>query len=253
MKILLIEDEYHAVQYLSGLVAELLPDATLVATLDSVEDAVEWISTNPPPDLALMDVQLADGLSFDIFQQTSISFPVIFTTAYDQYTLEAFKVNSIDYLLKPVEKAELKRALSKYERWNQGQAGHQLQQLAGLMETMLQKNPYRQRFLLKTGKDFTVLHVQDIAYCYSEDGLSFALDRQGKRHVLEQTIEKLAQELDPAHFFRINRSMVVHVQSVRKIHSWFNHRLKLDLEPATQLEVVVSRDRVKGFKTWLDQ
>ncbi|MCB0706065.1 MAG: response regulator transcription factor [Saprospiraceae bacterium] len=253
MRILLIEDEYHAVKYLSSLLRLELPSGEIVGQVDSVEEAILWIQSNPAPDLAFVDVQLADGLSFEIFNQIPVPFPVIFTTAYDEFTLEAFKVNSVDYLLKPVAKEELRRALDKFDRLYQTKNGTETNRLANLVKQMLKPDTFRQRFLLKNGKDYAVLHAPDIAFIFSEDSLTFAIDRQGKRYILDHTIENLEKEFDPTCFYRINRKMIVQVQAVRKIHGYFNHRLKLDLHPSTQIEAIVSRERVRGFKEWLDQ
>lgn len=252
MKVLIIEDEYRAVQYLQGLLTNLIPDLQMMGTLDSVEEAVRWLPQNPDPDLIFMDIQLADGLSFDIFKHVNITAPIIFTTAFDQYTLRAFKMNSIDYLLKPVDEEELQAALNKYGKFFQPQPNHWQELIANLQ--IRQGDAYRQRFLTKQGKSLSYLLAKDIAYFYSDEGLTFAVDQQGKRFVIEITIDRLQTELDPQHFFRINRGQIIHLQAIRQIHTWFSHRLKVDLHPAIGgVENIVSRDRVKDFKEWLDQ
>ena len=252
MRVLIIEDEFHAVQYLSDLLRQVEPDIEIIHTLDTVKESVSWLNTHPAPDLIFMDIQLADGLSFDIFRQATVEAPVIFTTAFDQYTLRAFKINSIDYLLKPIEEEELVAALEKYRQYHQRSPQAGLQELvAGLQ---LQQKPYRQRFLIKQGKNWGFLLVQDIAYIYSDDGITFAVDQQGKRLVLESTLDRIQEELNPGDFFRINRGQIVHISAITSINNWFNHRLKLDVRPGNeQLENIVSRDRVKGFKEWLDR
>lgn len=255
MRVLIIEDEYHATQYLRKLLHQTVPDLQVLDQLDSVADSVAWLRDNPPPELIFMDIQLADGLSFDIFQQVEVAAPVIFTTAFDQYTLRAFKINSIDYLLKPVEAEELEAALQKFQRYHSATAPP-TNELARLLSELhlRQEQAYRQRFLIKQGKQFSYLLVRDLAHLYSEDGLTFAIDQKGRRLVLDSTLESISEELDPAEFFRINRAQIVRLQAIGQIHSWFNHRLKLDLQPnPTQLESVVSRDRVKSFKAWLDR
>lgn len=252
MKVLIIEDEFHAVQYLSGLLKELIPDLEILATIDTVEEAVEWFQANPAPALVFMDIQLADGLSFDIFKHVEVSAPVIFTTAFDQYTLRAFKLNSIDYLLKPIEKEELEAALAKFTKYHQVQPTTDWQKLLANLPIQ-QQDAYRQRFLTKQGKSLTYLLSEDIAYLYSDEGITFAIDRHGKRFVLDITIDKLHGELDPKDFFRINRGQIVNIKSIQQIDSWFSHRLKLKVQPTNQaVEHVVSRDRVKDFKAWLD-
>ncbi len=252
MKVVIIEDEFHAVQYLSGLLKELVPELQILASIDTVEDAVEWFQNNATPDLVFMDIQLADGLSFDIFRHIELTAPVIFTTAFDQYTLRAFKLNSIDYLLKPVEKEELEAALAKYTKFHQVQATTDWQQLLANLP-LQQHHAYRQRFLTKQGKSLTYLLTNDIAYLYSDEGITFAIDQQGKRFVLDTTIDRLQTELDPKDFFRINRGQIVHINSIQQIDSWFSHRLKVKIRPKNEeVEHVVSRDRVKDFKAWLD-
>ncbi|MEL7425246.1 MAG: LytTR family DNA-binding domain-containing protein [Bacteroidota bacterium] len=252
MKIVIIEDEFHAVQYLSGMLTDLIPDLQILTSIDTVEDAVEWFQNNPAPDLVFMDIQLADGLSFDIFRHIELTAPVIFTTAFDQYTLRAFKLNSIDYLLKPVEKEELEAALAKYTKFHQVQPTTDWQQLLANLP-LQQHDAYRQRFLTKQGKSLTYLLTKDIAYLYSDEGITFAIDQQGKRFVLDTTIDRLQTELDPKDFFRINRGQIVHIKSIQQIDSWFSHRLKVKISPVNErMEHVVSRDRVKDFKAWLD-
>ena len=252
MKVVIIEDEFHAVQYLSGLLKDLVPDLRILTSIDTVEDAVEWFQNNPAPDLVFMDIQLADGLSFDIFRHIELAAPVIFTTAFDQYTLRAFKLNSIDYLLKPVEKEELEAALAKYTKFHQVQSTTDWQQLLANLP-LQQHDAYRQRFLTKQGKSLTYLLTNDIAYLYSDEGITFAIDQQGKRFVLDTTIDRLQTELDPKDFFRINRGQIVHINSIQQIDSWFSHRLKVKIKPVNKkVEHVVSRDRVKDFKAWLD-
>ena len=252
MRVLIIEDEFHAVQYLSDLLRQIEPDIEILATLDSVQESVPWLQNNPAPELIFMDIQLADGLSFDIFRKVEVPAPVIFTTAFDQYTLRAFKINSIDYLLKPIEEEELVAALDKFRQYHQTSQQTGLQELVASLQ--LQQKPYRQRFLIKQGKNWGYLSVQDIAYIYSDDGITFAVDQTAKRLVLESTLDRIQDELDPGKFFRINRGQIVHIAAITRINSWFNHRLKLDIHPGNdQLESIVSRDRVKGFKEWLDR
>ncbi|MGH1433141.1 MAG: LytR/AlgR family response regulator transcription factor [Lewinella sp.] len=252
MKVLIIEDEYRAVQYLQGLLNNLITDLEILGTLDSIEASVQWLQQNPSPELIFMDIQLADGLSFDIFKHVNISAPIIFTTAFDQYTLRAFKMNSIDYLLKPIEEEELQAALNKYGQYYQPQVTQWQELIANLQ--INQGDAYRQRFLTKQGKSLGYLLVKDIAYLYSDEGITFAIDKQGKRFVIDSTIDRLQGELAPQEFFRINRGQIVHLQAIRQIHSWFSHRLKIDLHPSLgEQENIVSRDRVKAFKAWLDQ
>ena len=253
MKILIIEDEYHAVKYLSNLIKEVVPTAQILETLDSVSDAVEWLTNNPAPDLIFMDIQLADGLSFSIFKKVKVTAPVIFTTAFDQYTLEAFKINSVDYLLKPIEVTELRNAIQKYQDIHGSKTAFNPESLMQLMQNIQQPKPFRQRFLIKQGKDFIYLPIAEVAYVYSEEGMTFLITTANKRHLLDTTLDTLEKEVDPNEFFRISRKQIVHISSVTKIYSYFNHRLKVELQPSSKVEAIVSRERVKAFKNWLDR
>lgn len=250
MKILLIEDEYHAQEYLIGLLKEVAPTSEILAKLDSVEDAVCWLQNNPVPDLIFMDIQLADGLSFSIFKKVKINAPTIFITAFDKYTLQAFKVNSIDYLLKPVDKDELQNAIDKFQNIYANKNNFDTDSLQKALLQLSPKNNFRQRFLIKQGKDFIYVPTENIAYFYSEESLTFLMDRKNKRHLIEAPLDQIEKELDPDQFFRINRKQIVHIKSIQKIFSFFNNRLKLSLIPESKLDAIVSRERVKVFKDW---
>ena len=253
MKILLIEDEVPAALRLQKLVKECAPQATILEVIDSVETAVQWFRHEEVPELTFMDIQLADGLSFDIFNQVEIHSPVIFTTAFDQYALKAFKVNSIDYLLKPIDPAELQLSIDKFQRhFQKNPPIYDHQTISRLMEQIVQRN-YKERFLVKMGQQLSYLPVGDIAYFYSEDGLVQALDQRGKRHIIDFTLDQLEEVLRPDNFFRINRKVITSLPAIQKIHTYFNSRLKLELQPSVLTEVIVSRDRVNGFKQWLDK
>ncbi len=252
MNILIIEDEHYAAQRLKKMLVEELDQLTILGELDSIEDSVEWLDTHTPPDLIFMDIQLADGLSFEIFKQTHIQSPVIFVTAFDQYTLDAFKVTGIDYILKPIEQAHLKSALEKHATL----FGTTNKSDTPNWQSLLQhfqpnQTKYKERFLLKQGHEYLQLQTDQIAYFYSEDGISFIIDQKGKRYILEQPLDSLQEELSPQDFFRINRRLIVRNNNIQKIHTYFNNRLKLELSPAYKGEAIVSRDRVKEFKLWL--
>ncbi len=252
MNLLIIEDEQPAAKRLTNLIGELRPQWRVLTAIDSVESSVRWLSSNPAPDLAFMDIQLADGLSFDIFQQVSVGMPVIFTTAYDQYTLKAFKVNSIDYLLKPIEPSELGQALHKFEQVFGKKMNYDLDTIQQLIRAMAQPN-YKERFLVKIGQQLTYVNVTDIYYVFSEDGLVQIRLADGKKYLLDYTLEQLEALLDPVDFFRISRKIIVHLQGIAKIAPYFNSRLKLELKPKADFEVIVSRERVNDFKKWLDR
>jgi two-component system response regulator LytT len=249
MNVLLIEDEQPAGRRLTKMLTDLRPNIRVLDVIDSVEASVKWLQTFPGPDLLFMDIQLADGISFDIFRQVEVKTPVIFTTAYDEYTLKAFKVNSIDYLLKPIDKEELLVALAKYDSLQIAS-----KTVSPALEKLLQQlapPTYKERFLVKNGTHLTYLTVETLAYLYSDEGLTFAVDTTGKRWILDFTLDQAEGYLSPKRFFRISRKLIVHLPAILRIHTHFNSRLKLDLQPVPSFEVLVSRERVAEFKDWL--
>ncbi len=246
MKILLVEDEIPAARQLQKILTAARPAWHVADVLDSVSGAVRWLKNFPTPDLIFMDIQIADGLSFDIFRQVEIASPVIFTTAFDNYAVQAFKVNAIDYLLKPVEPEELENAILKFEK-NAAPALPDFAHLARFFE----KPRWKERFLIKTGQNFTFLQTSEIAWFASSDGLTQAGVFSGKKHFVDSTLDELERSLDPARFFRVSRNLIVSPESIRKISNHFNGRLKLDLQPVPDGEIFVSRERVGDFKTWL--
>lgn len=252
MKVLIIEDELPAARRIEQLIRQQRPQVEILAVIDSISEAVKWFAQNPAPELILMDIHLADGLSFDIFQSIKIQSMVIFTTAYDQYAIRAFKVNSIDYLLKPIDALELKNALDKYDQMRGNTAGFDYSMLNGMLDNLKNRN-FRERFLVKFGNAFTYIQAQEMRFCYAEDSLVFTRLADGKKYSLDHTLEQLEQLLNPSHFFRINRKILLHIEAVDKIHPYFNNRLKLELQPSPGFEIVVSRERVQDFKNWIDQ
>lgn len=251
MKVLIIEDEIPAAKRLRKLISQYCPEAKVMDVVDSVEGATQWLDTFEKPDLIFMDIQLSDGLSFDIFNQTEVISPVIFTTAYDQYALKAFKVNSVDYLLKPIDPEELQSAFAKFRNLHQQAQEYDRTAIQNLISSITQKG-YKERFLVKVGQQLNYVQTKEIAYFYSEEGLVYAMTNTNRRHVLDYTLEQLQDVLDPKIFFRINRKIIVSVEAIHKIHTYFNSRLKLELLPRTELEAIVSRERVGDFKSWLD-
>ena len=252
MRILIIEDELPAARRIEQLIRQQRPQVEILAVIDSISEAVKWFAQNPAPELILMDIHLADGLSFDIFQSIKIQSMVIFTTAYDQYAIRAFKVNSIDYLLKPIDALELKSALDKYDQVRGNTVSFDYSMLNGMLDNLKNRN-YRERFLVKFGNAFTYIQAQEMRFCYAEDSLVFTRLADGKKYSLDHTLEQLEQLLNPTHFFRINRKILLHIDAVDKIHPYFNNRLKLELQPSPGFEIVVSRERVQDFKNWIDQ
>lgn len=249
MKILLIEDELPAARQLTKLLLAHNPAIQILDTLDSVEGAVRWLSRFPPPDLVFMDIQIADGLSFDIFRQVDITAPVIFTTAFDHYAVQAFKVNAVDYLLKPVDPEELVQALDRLRTRQSSPSATPFD--FNSIAQFFKKETYKDRFLVKTGQQLAFLNVTDIAWFRSSDGLTQAFTLGGKKFFVEHTLEELENLVNPNDFFRISRNMVLRLQAIQKIHPHLNGRLKLELQPATSEDVFVSRERAGEFKTWL--
>lgn len=253
MKTLIVEDEQPASKRLVKLLEEYCPSCEVLEIIDSVESAVAWFRNSKMPDLVFMDIQLADGLSFDIFAQTEVRAPVIFTTAFDQYTLKAFKVNSVDYLLKPIDPAELVAALDKYGKFHQSKTAFDPSILENMLRSVSPQQDFKERFLVKIGQHFVHLHVSEIAYFFSEDGVAFAQCLDGKKHIVEYTLDQLESVLSPKDFFRINRQALICPGAIVKISPWFNSRLKLELKPPNDTNNVVSRERAQDFKKWLGQ
>lgn len=250
MKVLIIEDEVPAANRLTRLLKEKWPAMEVEKVLDTVEDSVEYFQQSPAPDLIFMDIQLADGLSFDIFSQVDVQAPVIFITAYDHYAIKAFKVNSIDYLLKPIDEKELETAVEKYERMLSGKVVSNMQDI--LKAVRSDQAHYRRRFLVKTAGRLTFVSSAEVGYFFSEEGVTFIVTAQNDRYLLENTLEELEHQLDPGEFFRINRKMIISSRSISRIEPYSNNRLILTLSPAFAEEVVVSRHRTAEFKQWLD-
>ncbi|GMN06273.1 LytTR family DNA-binding domain-containing protein [Croceitalea sp. MTPC5] len=249
MQILIIEDEPRAVRQLRNMLNACNFDYQVLDVIDSVEDAITWFKTNATPQLVFMDIQLADGLSFEIFQKTQITAPIIFTTAFDQYAIQAFKVNSIDYLLKPIRKEDLKHALDKFQKTNQPSslAPGILKKLLGSLQTQ----EYRSGILVKDGNGFVQVQMADIVYFYSEDSITFAVT-QDKRFIVDETLDQLSTTLDPKIFYQINRGQVIAKKAILKVNPYFNHRLKLTVSSPRNQEFIVSRPKTKAFKNWLN-
>lgn len=245
----IIEDEPPALRRLTKLLAACRPHLRLAFTTDSVASCVRALKEKPHPDIIFSDIHLADGLSFSIWEQAACKCPVIFTTAYDQYGVRAFRVNSIDYLMKPIELVQLERALVKLENLRHPPLVPDWGQLANLIQ---QKQPtYRERFLAQKGQEWLPVKVVDLRQIYSSDGLTFALTASGQRVLLDETLDRIEEELDPREWSRINRAQIVHVEAILKAQPYFNHRLVLELSPKGEQENIVSRPRVKAFKAWL--
>lgn len=258
MKILIVEDEELAVKKLQKTLNEVDPTATVVGVAESIETTVDWLQTNQTPDLILMDIELADGQSFEIFSRVEVKSPVVFTTSYDEYALKAFKVNSVDYLLKPIQKDELESALNKYRQikglyTSTGAAAgdFNIDTLVKELQQKLQLKEFRKRFLVKHAQKLVSIEVDEIAYFFSDGRLNFFKTYDNRKFVVDYTMDELEVMLDPEKYFRISRSFYISVESVDQIHDYFGNRLLLHLKPAVDKEALVSREKVSDFKKWM--
>ena len=249
MKILIIEDESRAASQLQRMLKACNFDFELLDIIDTVEDTVLWFQKNTAPDLVFMDIQLADGLSFEIFQKIEIEAPIIFTTAFDQYAIQAFKVNSVDYLLKPIQKEDLDTALDKFLKSNKPTTIDPsiLKQLLGSM----QASTKREGLLVKEGSGFVQINISELLYCYSEDSITFGVT-SNKRFIIDETMDELIGSLDQNTFYRINRGQIVAKSSIQKMDPYFNHRVKLSISNPRDQEFIVSRPKTSDFKKWMN-
>lgn len=249
MKVVIIEDERLAAEKLESLLKQVDAEIEVVAKLESVEESVNWLISNPNPHLIFMDIQLDDGISFEIFDAVKVEAPVIFTTAFDQYAIRAFKVNSVDYLLKPIDREALETALEKYRK---------IFRLAG-MEDKLSKvfeqlaKPWKTRFFVKVGVHFQSVPVEEICCFFVEERCSFLKTQAGKNYTLDYSLDQLQKRVDPELFFRINRNFIVNINCIAEIISYSTNRLKLKLKNFNDEGLIVSRDKVPEFKQWLDR
>ncbi|HEX6334541.1 MAG TPA: LytTR family DNA-binding domain-containing protein [Flavisolibacter sp.] len=257
MNIFIVEDEDLAVKKLRKTLQSVDASASVVGEADSIKSSVSWLENNPAPDLILMDIELADGQSFEIFNHTQVKSPVIFITSYDEYALKAFKVNSVDYLLKPVQKEDLEAALVKYREMKKLYTPETpapdaaIDNLVKQLQQKLQSKEYRKRFLVKHGQKLVSIEVTDIAYFFSDGRLNFFKTFDNRKFVVDYTMDELNDMLDPDRYFRISRSFFIALDSVEQIHDYFGNRLILHLKPATDKEAIVSREKVTDFKKWL--
>lgn len=249
MRILIVEDEAAAFNRLVKLLTEVAPEAEVVANTTSVAATVQWLTDNPPPDLALFDVRLSDGDSFAVFQRTAVDCPVIFTTAFDEHALKAFRVHALDYLLKPVKKEELAAAITRLRSMGL------VRDLSPLSEreTVLSDLPAApiKRFLIRFGDRFRVVEPKDIAYIHSMEKNTFLRTREGRDLPLDESLDRLEPQLDPEKFFRLNRQVIVHFQSIKELLAYSKSRVKVMMDPPYGADAVVSSERSAEFKRWL--
>jgi len=252
-KVLIIEDEKPAADWLKQLVQKFDPRISVLAIIDSVSGAVEWLQQNPVPDLVFMDIQLADGLSFEIFERTKVPCPVIFTTAYEEYAIKAFKVNSVDYLLKPISYNELEAAFQKFGNKVQGlQTNPEVTiELLNKVKEMLRKQ-YKTRFVIKVGEHLKSITVEEILFFYSLEKATYLCTADFKTYIVDYSLDRISEMVDEHRFFRINRKYILSNQSISDIIFYSNSRLKIKLKKPGEESIIVSRDKVPAFKDWLD-
>ncbi|MBS1565017.1 MAG: response regulator transcription factor [Bacteroidetes bacterium] len=257
MKVLIIEDEELAVKKLRKTLLSVDETAEVVNVTDSIRSSVSWLQENPAPDLILMDIELADGQSFEIFDKVEVKSTVIFTTSYDEFALKAFKVNSVDYLLKPIQKEDLQAAIDKFKKMKSlystqnSTAALNVDSLVKELQQKLQPKEYRKRFLVKMAQKLVSVETAEIAYFYSDGRLNFFKTNDNKKFVVDYTMDELEEMLDPSVYFRISRSFYVSIHCIDKIDEYFGNRLILQLKPAVDKEALVSREKVTDFKKWM--
>lgn len=252
-KVLIIEDEKPAAEWLRQLILKFDPHILVLAVIDSVSGAVEWFHQNPAPDLVFMDIQLSDGLSFGIFERMNVTSPVIFTTAYEEYAIKAFKVNSVDYLLKPISYQELEVSFQKFgDKVRHSQPTPVVTiELLNKVKEMLQKQ-YKTRFVIKVGEHLKSIAVEDILFFYSLEKATFLCTSDLKTYLVDYSLDRISEMVDEHSFFRINRKYILSNKSIADIIFYSNSRLKIKLKKLDEESIIVSRDKVAAFKEWLD-
>ncbi|MGE5457339.1 MAG: LytR/AlgR family response regulator transcription factor [Methanococcaceae archaeon] len=255
MNVLIVEDEAPASRRLLKLLHEIDSSIQVSAVLESIESTVQWLKVNPPPDLVFMDIQLSDGLSFDIFKSVSLNCPVIFTTAYDDYAIQAFKVNSIDYLLKPIDSKDLNTSLGKYKKMQDTfSVQYRASEISDLLKTLSPAQPvYKSRFLIKSGTNLLVIATNEIGYIISDNKITYLITNSGKKHIVDYTLEELEELLDPSDFFRANRKFIINIFQIESISNLFSGKLKLKTKLKFDEDIIISRERSSLFRHWLDR
>ena len=251
MKVIIIEDEKPSARRLKRMLESI--DITTETMLHSVEEAIQWFNTNAHPDLIFLDIQLSDGLSFEIFDQVEVKSAIIFTTAYDEYALQAFKLNSIDYLLKPIDEEDLEAAVAKYKTRLPQKTNIALdfEDIKKLLVNPIDR-VYKKRFSVKVGQHLKLVNIDDVECFYSENKGTYLYTTEGRNYLLDTTLEALENELEPETFFRINRKFYININAIKDIISYTNSRLQIKLNNFNEDEVIVARERVKDFKNWLE-
>jgi DNA-binding LytR/AlgR family response regulator len=248
MKAIILEDENRAVNHLKRLIGRVTSDVEIIGTFETVRDSVIYLEQNPVLDLVFSDVQLADGTSFEIFSKISLECPIIFTTAYDTYAIEAFNTNGVDYLLKPIEEERLRRAIEKAKKFSSNSA---LESLLN-QRSSLRNRQNKSRFMVKVGEKIRTIMVEDILAFYSFEKTTYLHTNAHRNYIVDYPLEELENMLDPDRFFKINRKYIVSIDACSQIIAWSNSRLKIDIDGIDDQKIVVARERAQAFKIWLD-
>lgn len=251
MNVVIIEDEKPAARRLNRMLADLNIEVNQM--LHSVEESLNWLQNNIHPDLIFLDIQLSDGLSFEIFEEIEVKSAIIFTTAYDEYALKAFKLNSIDYLLKPIDSDELAAAVKQYESHlpKTSEVQVNLEDIRKLLINPIDRK-YKKRLSIKVGQHIKIIPISEIECFFSENKATYIHTSEKRNYLLDNSLENCEEQLNPEQFFRVNRTFIVHINAIKDIISYTNSRLKLVLETYNDQEIIVSRERVKDFKNWID-
>ena len=252
MKLIIIEDELPALRRLSKMLLELMPETEILGSADTIDGAVALFQQHKDAQLALMDIELADGQSFEIFNRIAVHIPIIFTTAYDEFALKAFKVNSIDYLLKPIDPDELKQALEKFKKLQTPSNTVNLQELLVSFNQKTEAN-FKQRFLVKMGQKYLSINISEVAFFNANEKVVYLVTKDQKKYIIDYTLDELEGMVEPKAFFRLNRQYLSKIDAIVNISSYFNGKLKIQLNPNVVDEVLVSRERASEFKQWLNQ
>lgn len=260
MNLVIVEDESIAARRISKMVQELAPDTQVQAVLTSVADSVHWLRQNPPPDLMLLDIELVDGQSFEIFEQVEVLCPVIFTTAYDEYAIRAFKVNSIDYLLKPIQEKELQQSLQKLQSLKKVYGDKNpasvnmdilLQELRTQRKAPIQES--RDRILVKQGQRMFPVATTEVACFFTKDKLNYVRTKNDKQYLIDYTLDELEKSLNPKNFFRANRQYIIEFHAVTRVHHYFQSKLKVEITPKPEEDIIISREKAAEFRLWLGE
>jgi two-component system, LytTR family, response regulator LytT len=253
MKILIFEDETEAAKNLSRMIEEIEPNAIILDKIETVSEGIEWFKNNPQPDLIISDIQLADGNSFEIFEEIKITCPVIFTTAFDEFAIKSFTVHSIDYILKPIDKNALQKAFEKYKALNnKALPDYQLKLEEFFRDKNLMPKPYRGSFLIRYRDKILPIKTEDFAYFFTKEGMVYGKTKDDKSHIIENTLEELENQLNPSQFFRANRQFIISKSFVNEIEFYFNGRLLVKTIPVAYENILISKERVPVFKKWFE-